>query len=92
MSEVSIINLPDFGEFEDVEVIEICAKEGQKVDSEDPVVVLETDKAAMEIPASVKGTIKKILLNEGDKVKIGMPFIEVVIDDLPDKDIKESKT
>ena len=33
-----------------------------------------------------------ILLNEGDKVKIGMPFIEVVIDDLPDKDIKESKT
>ncbi len=59
MSEVSIINLPDFGEFEDVEVIEICAKEGQKVDSEDPVVVLETDKAAMEIPASVKGTIKK---------------------------------
>ena len=46
----------------------------------------------MEIPASVKGTIKKILLNEGDKVKIGMPFIEVVIDDLPDKDIKESKT
>ena len=32
MSEVSIINLPDFGEFEDVEVIEICAKEGQKVE------------------------------------------------------------
>ena len=92
MSDISIINLPDFGEFEDVEVIEICAKEGQTVSSEDPVIVLETDKAAMEIPASVNGTVKKVLLKEGDKVKIGMPFLEIAIDDLPDKDIKESKT
>ena len=48
-----IINIPDLGEAEDVEVIEICAKEGDQVDSEDPIIVLESDKAAMEIPASM---------------------------------------
>ena len=47
-----IINIPDLGEAEDVEVIEICVKEGDKVDSEAPILVLESDKAAMEIPAS----------------------------------------
>ena len=57
MSEVITINLPDFGEFDDVEVIEICVKENQKVDSEEPILVLETDKAAMEIPSSIDGVI-----------------------------------
>ena len=89
MSDISIINLPDFGEFEDVEVIEICAKEGQTVSSEDPVIVLETDKAAMEIPASVNGTVKKVLLKEGDKVKIGMPFLEIAIDESSDNEIEK---
>tara|TARA_B100000575_G_scaffold82311_1_gene64727 strand:- start:3071 stop:4357 length:1287 start_codon:yes stop_codon:yes gene_type:complete len=91
MSDISIINLPDFGEFEDVEVIEICVKEGQVVNSEDPIVVLETDKAAMEIPASVKGTIKKILLNEGDKVKIGMPFLEIAVEQLSDNEMEKNE-
>ena len=51
MSKIITINLPDFGEFDDVEVIEICVKKDQKVESEEPIIVLETDKAAMEIPA-----------------------------------------
>ena len=41
------INIPDLGEAEDVEVIEICAKVGDQVDSEDPIIVLESDKAAI---------------------------------------------
>ena len=52
-----IINIPDLGEAEDVEVIEICVKAGDQVDSEDPIIVLESDKAAMEIPASVVGKL-----------------------------------
>ena len=80
MSEVITINLPDFGEFDDVEVIEICVKENQKVDSEEPILVLETDKAAMEIPSSIDGVIKKVLLNIGDKVKVGVPFLEIEVD------------
>ena len=52
MPEIKTINLPDFGDLDEVEVIEICVKEDQKVDSEEPILVLETDKAAMEIPSS----------------------------------------
>lgn len=81
MSNVLTINLPDFGEFDDVEVIEVCVKEGQKVDSEEPIVVLETDKAAMEIPSSVEGIVKKVLINIGDKVKIGVPFLEIEVEE-----------
>jgi len=77
MSEVKTINLPDFGDFDEVEVIEICVKTGQKVNSEEPIIVLETDKAAMEIPSSVDGTVKEVLLNIGDKVAIGMPFLDI---------------
>ena len=97
MADIQIINLPDFGEFDDVEVIEVCVKEGQLVDKEEPIIVLETDKAAMEIPASVNGFIHKVLLNEGDKVKIGMPFLEIKIDpstakdDIKSNDLKDKK-
>ena len=77
MSEVKTINLPDFGDFDEVEVIEICVKIGQKVNSEEPILVLETDKAAMEIPSSIDGTVKEVLLNIGDKVAIGMPFLDI---------------
>ena len=95
MADIQIINLPDFGEFDDVEVIEVCVKEGQLVDKEEPIIVLETDKAAMEIPASVNGFIHKVLLKEGDKVKIGMPFLEIKIDpsnakdDIKSNDLKD---
>tara|TARA_E500000081_G_C6137208_1_gene357522 strand:+ start:2666 stop:3961 length:1296 start_codon:yes stop_codon:yes gene_type:complete len=81
MPNIITINLPDFGEFDDVEVIDICINEGQKVDAEEPIIVLETDKAAMEIPASVEGVVKRVLLNKGDKAKIGTPFLEIEIDD-----------
>ena len=97
MADIQIINLPDFGEFDDVEVIEVCVKEGQSVDKEEPIIVLETDKAAMEIPASVNGFIHKVLLKEGDKVKIGMPFLEIKIDpstakdDIKSNDLKDKK-
>ena len=71
MSKTSIINIPDFGEFDEVEVIEICVSIDQKVDSEEPIIVLETDKAAMEIPASNSGVVKKIL------VQVGLSLIHI---------------
>ena len=92
MSDIKTINLPDYGEFEEVEVIEICVKEGQKVDSEEPILVLETDKAAMEIPSSINGTVNKVLLNVGDKVSIGMPFLDIKPEEVLSESKKESKT
>jgi hypothetical protein len=47
MADLLTINIPDLGEVEEAEVIEICVEIGQKVESEDPIMVLETDKAAM---------------------------------------------
>ena len=72
-----IINIPDLGEAEDVEVIEVCAKAGDQVDSEDPIIVLESDKAAMEIPASVIGKVISIEVSVGDKVTSGSPFLQI---------------
>jgi len=90
MSKVTTINIPDFGEFDEVEVIEICVSNGQKVDSEEPIIILETDKAAMEIPSSTSGVVKKVLVKLGDKVQIGMPFLELEIDE-SQKDTNELK-
>ena len=72
-----IINIPDLGEAEDVEVIEICVKAGDQVDSEDPIIVLESDKAAMEIPASVVGKVISIEVSVGDTVSSGSTFLQI---------------
>lgn len=96
MSELTKINIPDLGDVEEVEVIELCAEVGQTIDSEDPIMVLETDKAAMEIPASVSGVIKNIYISVGDMVSQGMPFIEVEVsiskDEVNSKDEVKEKT
>ena len=79
MKELSSINIPDLGEVEEAEVIELCVEVGQNVESEDPIMVLETDKAAMEIPASVNGVVKAIKVSVGDMAKTGMPFVDIEI-------------
>ena len=89
MSDIQQINIPDLGDVEEVEVIEVCVEVGQKVESEDSIMILETDKAAMEIPASADGVVKNILIQVGDMVKEGMPFVELEIEN--DSEVKESK-
>jgi pyruvate dehydrogenase E2 component (dihydrolipoamide acetyltransferase) len=63
--------VPDLGDFEDVEVIEVHISAGQALDVDDPLVTLETDKAAMDVPAVVAGTIDSVLVKVGDKVSEG---------------------
>ena len=77
MSTIKQIHIPDLGDVDEVEVIEVCVEAGQKVESEESIMILETDKAAMEIPASVDGEVKNILIKVGDMVKQGMPFVEI---------------
>ena len=72
-----VLNIPDLGEAEDVEVIEICVKPGDIVSEEDPIIVLESDKAAMEIPTSLGGKVLQIKVSIGDKVSAGSPFLEI---------------
>ena len=74
---IQTIKVPDIGGAEGVEVIEISVKVGDAIAENDSIVVLETDKASMEIPASVGGKVVAIKVNLGDKVSEGSVLIEV---------------
>ena len=63
--------IPDLGDFEEVDVIEVLVAPGDTVAIEDPLVTLETDKASMDIPATAAGEILSIAVKVGDKVSSG---------------------
>ncbi len=65
------LTVPDLGDFADVEVIEVLVSPGDTVAVEDGLVTLETDKAAMDVPASHAGTIVSVDVGVGDKVSTG---------------------
>ena len=63
--------VPDIGDFENVEVIELLVKEGQEIKKNDPVVTIESDKSSVEIPSIFSGKIVSIAIKVGDKVSKG---------------------
>ncbi len=65
------IVVPDLGEFENVEVIEVLVAAGDTVEREDGLITLETDKAAMDIPSPENGKIEDISVSVGDTVSTG---------------------
>jgi len=77
--------VPDIGDFGDVDVIEVHIAAGDTVAVEDPLVTLETDKAAMDVPAVVAGTIDSVLVKMGDKVSEGssLAIIDAVAAPVP---------
>ena len=76
------IYLPDLGEgIEGAEISEVAVDSGDIVTTEDTILVLESDKASMEIPAEVNGTVIEILVAPGDEVKTGQLLIKVEISD-----------
>ena len=77
--------VPDMGGAVDVEVIEICVAVGDVISEGDSIVVVETDKASMEIPASIAGVVKSIALKEGDTCSLGDLMVEIETDSTPDE-------
>ena len=71
------LNVPDLGTDDSVEVIEVLVKPGDVVKANDSIVVLESDKAAMEIPATAGGVVKEVLVKVGAQVKTGSPLLVV---------------
>ncbi|HSN16738.1 MAG TPA: dihydrolipoyllysine-residue acetyltransferase [Gammaproteobacteria bacterium] len=65
------VKVPDIGNFKDVEVIEVMVKVGDKITPEQGLITLETDKAAMDVPAPFAGTVKSVAVKKGDKVSEG---------------------
>ncbi|MAW23753.1 MAG: dihydrolipoyllysine-residue acetyltransferase [Cellvibrionales bacterium TMED47] len=74
---IEIVTIPDLGGAESVEVIELCTAVGDAVEQEESLVVLESDKASMDVPSPVDGSVVKYLVSEGDTVKVGDAIAEI---------------
>jgi pyruvate dehydrogenase E2 component (dihydrolipoamide acetyltransferase) len=74
---IESLTVPDLGGAEQVEVIEILVAAGDKVTAEESIIVLETDKATMEIPSPLDGTISSLSIKVGDKLNEGDPYGEI---------------
>ena len=75
MSEVIQINVPDIGDFDAVEVIEVLVSEGDEINAEDAIMSLESEKATIEVPCPQSGVIEKLMVKEGDQVSEGSAMI-----------------
>ena len=78
MSKITV-TVPDIGGYEGVDIIEVCVKEGDVVAEGDSLIVLETDKASMEVPSTAGGTVTRILLKEGDTCSEGDAVVELEV-------------
>ncbi|HNH52267.1 MAG TPA: FAD-dependent oxidoreductase, partial [Nitrosomonas sp.] len=75
MANTLTITIPDIGDFKDVPVIEVLVKPGDTVEKETPLITLETDKAAMEVPSPQAGIVKTLHIKVGDKVSQGSAIL-----------------
>ncbi|MEX0606858.1 MAG: biotin/lipoyl-containing protein, partial [Halofilum sp. (in: g-proteobacteria)] len=77
MSQTKDIPVPDIGDFDKVEVIEVLVSPGDTIAPEDSLITLESDKASMEIPSPAGGTVKEVRVQVGDKVAQGDTIVTV---------------
>ena len=77
------VKVPDIGDFSDVPVIEILVKPGERVQTETPLVTLESDKATMDVPSPVDGVVASIAVKVGDKVSEGTHLLDIDADNAP---------
>ena len=90
-----MLSVPDVGDAQEVVVVEILVTPGDAVAEGDSLVVLESDKASMEIPADAAGVVQQVLVQEGDEVKEGDPLVtligEVPLSEVPQLEVPPSK-
>lgn len=73
--------VPDIGDFESVDVIEVLVSEGDQVQMDDSVLTLESDKATMEVPSTYSGKVSNIQVKVGDKVAQGTYICDIEVDE-----------
>ncbi|WP_375277130.1 pyruvate dehydrogenase complex dihydrolipoyllysine-residue acetyltransferase [Alteromonas australica] len=78
-SEVIEVAVPDIGSDDKVDVIDVLVSVGDTIEKEDGLITLETDKATMDVPSTHAGTVKEVLISNGDKVKEGTVVIKLEI-------------
>ncbi len=69
------VKVPDIGDFKDVEIIEVLVKPGDRINVEQSLVTVESDKASMEIPSSAAGVVKEMRVKLGDKISEGLVLL-----------------
>jgi dihydrolipoamide dehydrogenase len=80
VSDIQAVRVPDIGDFTDVPVIELHVSPGDQVAVEDPLVTLESDKATMDVPAPMAGTVKQLQVKVGDRVSEGSVLVTLQTD------------
>ena len=77
MSNIIEVKVPDIGDFQDVEVIDVLVKVGDQVNAEEPLITLESDKASMDVPSSHSGVVAFIMVRTGDRVSEGTSIVQL---------------
>ena len=85
------ITVPDIGDFENVEIIEVLAKPGTIIKKNDPIVTLESDKSSVEVPSIIEGVVSNINVKVGDKVSKGDLILEVNAEQKNDSEVFTAK-
>src|SRR5580700_7876508 len=80
MTSSTEIKVPDIGGFTDVSVIDVMVEAGQKIEVDAPLITLETDKAAMDVPSPAAGTVSSVSVKRGDKVSQGSTILLLEVD------------
>jgi len=83
--------VPDIGDFEKVEIIEVLVKTGDKIKKNDSIVTLESDKSSVEVPSTLEGTVENINIKIGDKVSKGDLLISVEIEGKKTEETKKEE-
>ena len=81
MNQIKQVQVPDMGDFQDVEIIEVHIQAGDRIESENPLITLESDKATMDVPAPFSGKVENVLIKVGDKVSEGTPIVDLQTSD-----------
>jgi len=77
MSELQTIKLPDIGDIDSVEIIEVLVNTGDSIAEETSLITVESDKASMEIPSPIAGQVTSVLVKTGDKISMGSDILVV---------------
>ncbi len=80
MANTETITLPDIGDFDEIEIIEVLISTGDKVEAEDSIITLESDKATMEIPTPFAGVIHSVAVKVGDRISQGSEIAVIEVD------------
>lgn len=90
MGKTVEVRLPDIGDFDQVDVIEVLVAEGDSIEVESSMITLESDKATMEIPSPHSGIVKKLKVAVGDKISEGAVVLDMEIEEAAEKEETET--